>query len=241
LTTYLSNDTLSSEFSRQEAQIPMPARPAAGLDSDRALASVTLLEPQGARRRRQLVEVAARLIEEEGVDAVRIPRIAELAGVGRTAIYRYFTRREDLLLAVWNDFDERLRERIGPDDFARGLLALGEGPLDVMPPATARLFGAIWDVLAECGPAGLILRAHALVDRGAGARPTDLVDRFRTQWMAVGLSDLEAALISDTASAIVTRLYDRARRGEIERDAALRLGYRALAALVQSLAQSRPR
>ena len=57
----------------------MSARDAAGSKAARPLAPIAVLEPQGERRRRQLVEIASRMIEQEGADAVRIPRIAELA------------------------------------------------------------------------------------------------------------------------------------------------------------------
>jgi len=215
----------------------MSPRNARGQATDRPARAIAALEPQGERRRKQLVEVAARVVEQEGADAVRIPRVAELAGVGRTAIYRYFPRREDLLAAVTDEFDERLRARVGEAEFAEGLLALGDAPSDEIPPSTARLFGAIWDVLDECGPAGLILRAQATAldarDRGGP------VDRFRAQWIAVGLPELEATLISDTANAISTRLYFCARRGEIDRETAIAIGYRALVALVRGLSAAR--
>lgn len=217
----------------------MTARRAPHPESDQPLAAITVLEPQGERRRRQLVEIAARMIEQEGVDAVRIPRVAELAGVGRTAIYRYFPRREDLLAAVYADFDDRLRERVGPAEFAEALRALGTGSPDEVPPSTARLFTAIWDVLDECGPAGLILRAHATAHDGDEREQPGAGERFRAQWIEVGLSSLEATLIADTANAILTRLYFSARRGLIGRGEALRLGYRALVGLVRGVTNAR--
>jgi len=196
--------------------------------------TLTPFESQGERRRRQLVDVAARLIEREGTDAVRIPRLAELAGVGRTAIYRYFQRREDVLDAVEQEFDHALRARIGDDEFVAGLVALADGASDPMPAATAHLFGAIWDLLDEQGPAGLILRGVAAVheDVGDEARRDD---RFNEPWLALGLSELQATLIGDTANALLARLYFRARAGEIDREAALHMGYRALTALVAGL------
>jgi AcrR family transcriptional regulator len=216
----------------------MAARQSPRSKPDQSFASITVLEPQAERRRRQLVEIAARLVEREGVDAVRIPLVAELAGVGRTAIYRYFPRREDLLVAVSADFDERLRERIEPGEFVAGLLALREETGGEMPGSTSRLFEAIWDVLDERGPAGLILRAHSAAHADEDRTP-DLVDRFRAQWIAVGLPALESTLISDTANAILTRLYTSVRRGEIDRKAAIQLGYRTLVALVRGLSQTR--
>lgn len=216
----------------------MSARPASpDTRPDRSLASVTSLEPQGERRRRQLVEIAARVIEHEGVDAVRIPRVAELAGFGRTAVYRYFPRREDLLAAVAADFEERLGQRVSPGEFAAGLLALREATVETIPAPTARLYAAIWDVLEECGPAGLILRADA------AARPRDVApeagigDAFRKQWLAFGLGELESDLIGDAANAILTRLYFGARRGEVARETAIQVSHRMLVALVQGLAR----
>jgi AcrR family transcriptional regulator len=212
---------------------PTP-RPPSESKADPSFASISFLEPQGERRRRQLVEIAARIIEQEGVDAVRIPRVAELAGVGRTAIYRYFPRREDLFAAVSNDFDERLRSRVGTGEFAAGLTALRDSAGDEMSPTTLRVFEAIWDVLDECGPAGLILRAHAVAHDDEGRDP-ELVDRFRGHWMAIGLPELEATLIGDSANAVLTRTYARVRRGELDRETAIRLGHRAVAALIRGL------
>ena len=221
----------------------MPARRVADTESDQPLASISVLEPQGERRRRQLVEIAARVIEQEGVDAVRIPYIAELAGVGRTALYRYFPRREDLLDAVFADFDERLRERVEPAAFAEALRALRTASSDAIPASTERLFGAIWEVLDECGPAGLILRAHASAHEGdedeAASNSSDTNDRFRSEWIAIGFSSIETALIIDTANALLTRLYRSDRRGLISREEARRLGYLAVLGLVRGLSEAR--
>jgi AcrR family transcriptional regulator len=210
----------------------MPSRPHSASAPPRA--TVTLLEPQGERRRRQLIEVAARLVEEEGPDAVRIPRVAELAGVGRTALYRYFQRREELLAAVLDDFDQRLSDRVDEADFREGLLAMARAEPDAIPAATARLFDVIWDLLEEGGPAGLILRANAAVheEDGPGGHAAD---RFATPWLALGLSELQATLFGDAANALLTRLFFRARRGEIDRAEAIRISYRALVGLMRGL------
>lgn len=212
----------------------MTARDAAGSEPAHSPAPWTALEPQGERRRRQLVEIASRMIETEGVDAVKIPRVAELAGVGRTAIYRYFPRREDLLDAVSREFEDRLRTRVSPEQFAQGLLALRDATDAEMPASTAHLFEAIWDVLDECGPAGLMLSAELSTRSRADGAP-ELVGRFRAQWIALGLPELEAMLVSDLANTILTRTYFSAQRGEIARADAIRLGYRALMHLFQGL------
>ena len=75
---------------------------------------------QAAERRRQLVRVASRLIEEGGVESLTLPGTSERAGCARTLVYRYFASREDLLMAVL----ERQRE-LGV------MLALGLRPIAV--------------------------------------------------------------------------------------------------------------
>lgn len=67
------------------------------------------LESQAERRRAQLIRIAAALIETEGIDAVTMASVAELAGCTRTQVHRYFAKREDLLAAVVHDFNDRLR------------------------------------------------------------------------------------------------------------------------------------
>lgn len=192
------------------------------------------LEPQGERRRRQLVEVAAQLIADHGVDAVRVPRVAELAGVGRTALYRYFPGPEDLLAAVQDDFDAKLRERIDDDAFVAGLAGLAKEPdLAAESAATMHLFEAIWDVVQACGPAGLLLRARSPFEEGQ----SQTSDRFGEVLLALGLTELQATLFADSANAILTRLYFRARRGEIDRAESLRVGHQALAGLLRGLRQ----
>jgi len=191
-------------------------------------------ESQGQRRRRQLVAVAAQLIQEEGADAVRIPRLAELAGVGRTAIYRYFQRREDVLGAVAEEYDQALRERISDEEFLAGLLALADPFVEPMPAATQHLFGTLWDLLDEQGPAGLILRGVAAAHEETESE-APLRDRFNEPWIAIGLTELQATLIGDAANALLARLYSRSRAGELDRATALRIGYRALTSLVAGL------
>jgi len=61
-----------------------------------------------------------------GVQAAFWPRVAELAGMGRTAIYRSFGRVENLRMAVEADFYAHLFERITESEFAEGPLALGD-------------------------------------------------------------------------------------------------------------------
>lgn len=52
-------------------------------------------------RRAQLVDVAARLLADDGLDALTVPRVARAAGVARALVYHYFPGRDALLEALW--------------------------------------------------------------------------------------------------------------------------------------------
>ncbi len=62
--------------------------------------TVDELTPTGERRRAELLEAAARLMERDGSQAVSMQAVAKEAGVSVGLIYRYFRGKEELLLAV---------------------------------------------------------------------------------------------------------------------------------------------
>lgn len=58
-------------------------------------------------RLRQLLDVAWKLVGEEGSDALTLGRLAELAGVTKPVVYDHFATRPALLAALYQDFDQR--------------------------------------------------------------------------------------------------------------------------------------
>ncbi|ABC23862.1 TetR/AcrR family transcriptional regulator [Rhodospirillum rubrum] len=60
-----------------------------------------------ADRTRQLLDVAWRLIGEEGTDALTLGRLAEAAGVSKPVVYDHFGTRNGLLAALYQDYDKR--------------------------------------------------------------------------------------------------------------------------------------
>ncbi|MBV4504064.1 TetR/AcrR family transcriptional regulator [Pseudomonas sp. BW13M1] len=58
-------------------------------------------------RRRQLLDVAWRLVREEGTDALSLGRLAEQAGVTKPVVYDHFETRNGLLLALYQEYDAR--------------------------------------------------------------------------------------------------------------------------------------
>lgn len=61
-------------------------------------------------RQRQLLDVAWRLVREEGSEALTLARLAEQAGVTKPIVYDHFTTRSGLLAALYQDFDARQTE-----------------------------------------------------------------------------------------------------------------------------------
>ena len=196
------------------------------------------LASHGERRREQLVRVAAHVIENEGQDALRMPRVAELAGCARTLVYRYFPRREDLFLAVISEFYERLEQRLEPAAQQAGMRGLAQG--DEARP----LLEAIWDVVTEVGAGGLVLRASPSLAAELKEHVEHESARFEACWIAPlresGLGALEAALVVRSAMGLLTELLARYRAGELTREAAIDVGHRALSALIGGLRSQPP-
>ena len=195
------------------------------------------LEPAGERRRRQLIRAAAFVIESEGIDALRIPRVAAVAGCTRTLVYRYFPRREDLFVAVMAEFYEVLGKRVPRSAHVAGMRALTDRD------AARPLLEAIWDTIAEVGAAGLILYASPRLGVELADRFAEVSAQRETFWLAPlrerGLTEIEAAAVARSASALLTEFIDRARTHEITREEAIDLGQRALAGMIEGLLRDR--
>ena len=58
-------------------------------------------------RHRQLVDVAWRLVREEGTEALTLGRLAERANIAKPVVYDHFDTRSGLLVALYQDFDAR--------------------------------------------------------------------------------------------------------------------------------------
>lgn len=182
------------------------------------------LESQAERRRAQLIRIAAALIETEGIDAVTMASVAELAGCTRTQVHRYFAKREDLLAAVVHDFNDRLRATLTGG--GKIVSALAESRRRGVDDEWARhLHDAMFDVFEQTGMAGLIL----LVAPHASGRARDPIDKLRrelfTPWIdyvgtVVG-SRTEAEVVVELWMATAYRLAAKWRAGELDRERAV--------------------
>jgi AcrR family transcriptional regulator len=58
-------------------------------------------------RRRQLLDVAWRVVRKEGTEALTLGWLAEQSGVTKPVVYDHFGTRSELLAALYQEFDER--------------------------------------------------------------------------------------------------------------------------------------
>ncbi|MEU3556710.1 TetR/AcrR family transcriptional regulator [Streptomyces fragilis] len=58
-------------------------------------------------RRAQLVSIARDVIATEGTDALTLAYLASRAGVSKPLVYDHFPSRSELLLSLYQDFDQR--------------------------------------------------------------------------------------------------------------------------------------
>ncbi len=63
---------------------------------------------QMAERRQRILEAGFELFSGRGIDLVTMPDIAEASGLGRTTLYRYFSTKTELVIAIalwkWKDY-----------------------------------------------------------------------------------------------------------------------------------------
>jgi AcrR family transcriptional regulator len=77
-------------------------------------------------RRQELIEAAARLFAARGYYAVTVDDLGEALGLSGPALYRHFSSKEALLVAVFDQVIEQQREQI------RGVLAEAKDPASAL-------------------------------------------------------------------------------------------------------------
>ncbi|GAB3906027.1 TetR/AcrR family transcriptional regulator [Microbispora bryophytorum] len=110
-----------------------------------------------ARNRRRILDATARLIAEQGPEAVTMNAVAHAAGMGVGTVYRRFGDVSRLLLAVLDDGEQRFQEA-----FMTGPPPLGPGA----PPAD-RLRAFLHVVADRIIEQGEIMRAAESASPGA--------------------------------------------------------------------------
>lgn len=181
-------------------------------------------------RRRQILAVAARLLDERGVDGLRIPDVAEAAGVTRPVIYRHFPNRQAILMDLLEETGNALAARLEglalsrPDDVAKRMPELFEGLCDEI---EARGAG-VWKLLNSAGP-----------DPEIEAVAQSVRDRLVAPWYArvaalTGTSAEDAVAITSIIHAIVPPLITLWNAGSLSRAEAVSHLTRAVGAIVDA-------
>ena len=206
--------------------------------SDRRARTDSAAEPRraqlpAAKRRGQLVAVAAALLTERGAAGVEFQDLARRAGVTRPTVYRAFPSRHALFAAVLSDFvadlDQRYRVAL--------ITTLGAE----LPVVVRAFIDASCETIEQKG-AG----AWQLLDaRGADPELTrlgaSLEERLLSPWLPrvaelTGLSELGALIEMRTLVAAGRAALDFWIEGRIEKEAAAAQATRAVCALITSFA-----
>jgi AcrR family transcriptional regulator len=80
-------------------------------------------EAEKAVRRQRAMESGFRLFSEKGIDQVTMPDIAEDSGVARPSLYRYFSTKVDLVIAIgtwkWEEYFQENALRVPKEQLAK--------------------------------------------------------------------------------------------------------------------------
>jgi AcrR family transcriptional regulator len=181
--------------------------------------------PKGAETRARLLDIAERLMLDEGYAAVTTRRVAGIAGVNPALVHYYFPVTDDLFLALFRHGAERALERQSADaESAQPLRAMWSQWLDPRGTGLVMEFAALANhrkaVQAELAAYGrrhraLQIKAVARVFAEYGVEPDEMtpdrlvllmtaVSRMLVVEDSVGLSEGHAA-----ARALVEDFLDR--------------------------------
>ncbi len=193
---------------------PAPAAGAGPLDN--------LQRDAADLRRDQLLDIATRLIELEGIDAVKHARIAKLAGCTRSLVYHYFPKRADLFAGVSQRFYERLDAVIPVEAQQAALRQNLEGDKD----SSRALFGLLFDLLEDGGYGSLILRTTPELDREFATEGGPLHDENEMRWIGViaerfGMDPVDGELFFQHSLNITKTIFLFYRRGQLSKPEAV--------------------
>ncbi len=173
-------------------------------------------------RRDQLLDIATRLIELEGIEAVKHARIAKLAGCTRSLVYHYFPKRSDLFAGVSARFYERLDAVIPVEAQQAALRQNLEGDKD----SSLALFGLLFDLLEDGGYGSLILRTTPELHGDFASEDDPLHDDSELRWIGViadrfGMSPVDGELFFQHSLNITKTIFLFYRRGQLSKTEAV--------------------
>jgi len=169
-------------------------------------------------RHRQLLEVAEALLSKRGWDGLRIPDLAEAAGVTRPIVYKHFRSRKELVIELVRAYAGRLQTMLldAANTYPREPERALKLSLDVLCDALEERGPGAWYLLTSGGPDPEINRAIEALRDGL-MRPW--IPRVRK---VTGLSARHALLLCHLTFASVRTVLDlwaakKLSRSEVER------------------------
>lgn len=142
--------------------------------ADKSVESVptrTRLAPDA--RRTQLLEVASALLFEKGVEAVRIPEVADRAGVTRPVVYRFFPSRQAIFIALLEELGMAI------DDTLEAALEESEDLYTIV----KAYIHTLCDCIEACGPGAWLLLGGVFLDEEVHMVVVDLQRRLAQPWL----------------------------------------------------------
>lgn len=187
-------------------------------------------------RRAQLLEVASTILSERGVEAVRIPEVAEAAGVTRPVVYRFFPSRQAIFIALLEDLSKSIDDRL--EDALKT-------PKDTLSMVSA-FIDTVCDAIEEYGPGAWLLLGGAALDEEVAEVARDVEQQLSQPWaerVGLVLRGVDPTVVSAVTAMLVAA--SRAALGmwlrkEIDRDTAAVTLAQAVNAILRAFRLPRP-
>ncbi|SIS03296.1 TetR/AcrR family transcriptional regulator [Pseudomonas sp. A214] len=150
-------------------------------------------------RQRQLMDVAWRLVREEGSEALTLARLAEQAGVTKPIVYDHFSTRSGLLAALYQDFDARQT-------------ALMDAALEASEPTLQSRAEVIAASFVEC----VLLQGREIPGVIAALTSSPELERIKREYEAIFLDKCRTVLEPFAGTRAITQASLRAMLGAAE-------------------------
>jgi AcrR family transcriptional regulator len=181
-------------------------------------------------RKRSLIRAAARIMEKQGVDAVRIPAVASASGVSRPVVYAHFKNRQEIILAILEDYREDLAARFtrALENSAPDLESAVEAVLIATCDAIEAKGTGAWNLLGAKGPDPLIEKKAQQIRR-----------RLRKPWFvriqeATKAGETEALALTHMTGMVTRGLIDLWIQGKLKKEEAVEIGIKGVVAMLRA-------
>ena len=188
-----------------------------------------------ADRRAQLLAVAAELLTTQGVDGVRIPDVAERAGVSRAVVYKFFPNRQAILLDLLEELGSLLQRRV-----EASLADTGLADVEVL---LARLFNDVCDAVTELGAGVWRLLNSAGPDPDIESVARKVRAEVAGPWFArvqqvTGAPERDALALTSMIAATIPAVVDLWLSGQVSREDAVACLGRGAAGLIREFTRT---